>query len=83
MICFPVPHPAIKIFGLELGIESSLQKGGFSMVVSKEMNSAVGFAKMAEYGLHVCIEGRDFLRTSVVRRVMPHWLLSCYGRGGL
>ena len=45
MIWLPVPHPAIKIFGLELGIESSLQKAGFSMVVSKEMNSAVGFAK--------------------------------------
>ena len=45
MIWLPVPHPAIKIFGLELGVESSLQKVGFSMVVSKEMNSAVGFCK--------------------------------------
>ena len=46
MIWLPVLHPAIKIFGLELGIESSLQKEGFSMVVSKEMNSAVDFAKI-------------------------------------
>ena len=26
------------------------------MVVSKEINSAVGFAKSGEYGLRVCIE---------------------------
>jgi hypothetical protein len=28
-----------------LGVESSLQKEGFATVVSKEMNSAVGFVK--------------------------------------
>ena len=41
MIWLPVPHPAIKIFGLELGVESSLQKEGFSMVVAKEIKQVL------------------------------------------
>tara|TARA_B100000073_G_scaffold327702_1_gene313626 strand:- start:283 stop:426 length:144 start_codon:yes stop_codon:yes gene_type:complete len=45
MIRFHVPHLAIRIFGLELGVESSLKNEGFATFVSKEMNSAVGFAK--------------------------------------
>ena len=39
--------------------------------------------KAGEYGLRVCIEGRDFLRTSFERQVTLHQSFLGSGRSGL